>query len=64
MINRYYFTDRALQVGFKNTLDSHRLNQDKSELTIKPNYLELGIETRYFIGLLKEMVTIYARSIN
>ena len=33
MINPYYFTDRAFQVGFKINLDSHNLHQANSKLT-------------------------------
>ena len=29
--NPYYFTDRAIQLGFNITLDSHRINQANSE---------------------------------
>ena len=51
MIISYYFTDRALRVGFKITLDSHHINHTK--LTIKQNYLESGVETRYLKKNLK-----------
>ena len=44
MINTYYFTDRALQVGLNISLGSHHINQVNTILTIKPNYSE--IETR------------------
>ena len=46
MINPYYFTDRALKVGFKINLDSHHINHANSKLTIIPNYPEFGIEVR------------------
>ena len=50
MINPYYFTDRALQNGFKIDLDSHHINHTNCNLTIVPNYPEFGIE---FIILIK-----------
>ena len=47
MINPYYFTNRALQVGFEINLDSHHINHANSKLTITPNFPEFGIELRY-----------------
>ena len=44
MLNPYYFTDRALQVGFKINLDSHNLHHTNSKITITPNHPEIGIE--------------------
>ena len=44
----YCFTDRALQVEFNITLESHQINHTNSKLIIKPNYPEFGIEVRYF----------------
>ena len=64
MINPYYFTDRALQVGFKINLDSHNLHHANSKLTIIPHYPEFGIEVRYINKILKELAVIYARLIN
>ena len=64
MINPYYFTDRALQIGFKINLDSHNLHHANSKLTIIPNYPEFGIEVRYIKKILKELAVIYARLIN
>ena len=64
VINPYYFSDRALQIGFKNNLDSHNLHHANSKLTIIPNYPEFGIEVRYFNKMLKELAVIYARLIN
>ena len=61
MINPYYFTDRALQVGFKINLDSHNLHHANSKLTIIPNYPEFGIEVRYINKIMKELAVIYAR---
>ena len=43
MINPYYFTDRALQVGFEITLESHHINHANSKIFTKPNYPEYGI---------------------
>ena len=53
MRNPYYFTDRASQVGFYNTLESHHINHANSKLNIKPNYPESGIEFRYSIKITK-----------
>ena len=64
MINPYYFTDRALQIGFKINLDSHNLHHAISKLTIIPNYPEFGIEVRYINKIMKELAVIYARLIN
>ena len=64
MFNPYYFTDRALQVGFKINLDSHNLHHANSKLTILPKYPEFGIEVRYINKILKELAVIYARLIN
>ena len=64
MINRYYFTDRNLKVGLKINLDSHHINHVNSKLTVKPNYPEFGIETRYINKIMKELSVIYARLIN
>ena len=64
MLNPYYFTDNALKVGFNIKLESHNINHANSKLTVTPNYLEFGIETRYINKILKEMATIYARLIN
>ena len=64
MVNPYYFTDRALQVGLKNNLDSHNIKHANSKLTIIPNYPEFGIEIRYINKIVKELSIIYARLIN
>ena len=37
MINPHNFADRAFQVGYIITLDSHYINQATSKLRIKPN---------------------------
>ena len=60
----YYFTDRNLKVRFKINLDSHHNNHANSRLTIKPNYPEFGIETRYSYKIMKELSVFYARLIN
>ena len=64
MLNPYYFTDRALQVGFKINLDSHNLHHTNSKITITPNHPEFGIEIRYINIIMKELSVIYARLIN
>ena len=64
MIKPNYFTDRALQVGFKINLDCHHINQANSKLTITPNHPEFGIEFRYINKIMKELSIIYARLIN
>ena len=64
MPNPYYFTNRALQVGFKINLDSHHINHANSKLTILPNYPELGTELRVIKKIMKELAMIYARLIN
>ena len=64
MINPYYFTDRALQVGFKNDLDSHYINRAIFKLTITLNYSEFGIEVRYINKNIEELSVIYARLVN
>ena len=64
MLNPYYFTDRALKVGFKINLDSHQINQANSKLTTTPNYPEFGIEVRYINKIMKELSVTYARLIN
>ena len=47
MIIPYYFTDRAIQVGFNITLESHHINHANSKIKSKPNYTEFGTELRY-----------------
>ena len=64
MINPFYFTDRALRVGFNITLWSHHNNHTNSKLILKPNYPEFGIEVRYINKIIKEFSVIYARLIN
>ena len=64
MLHPSYFTDRALQIGFKINLDSHNLHHAISKLTVKPNYPEFGIEVRYINKIMKELSVIYARLIN
>ena len=61
MRNPYYFTDRALHVGFDKNLDSHIINHAISKLTSKPNFPGLVIQTRYLNEILKEMTSIFAR---
>ena len=45
MVNPFYFTDRALQVKFKTTLDSHDSRRANSIVTSIPNFS--AIEIRY-----------------
>ena len=64
MINSYYFIDENLKIGFQINLKSHNINHANSLLNIEPNFLDIGIETRYNNKILKEMSTIYTRLIN
>ena len=64
MINPFYFTDRALGVGFNITRESHHINDVKSKLFVKPNYPEFGIEVRYIKKTMKELSVIFARLIS
>ena len=64
MITSCFFTDRALQVGFKITLDSHLINYNNSRLTINPSIPESGEELRYFNKILKQLSILYARLLN
>ena len=52
-----FLNDIALQVGFFITLDSHKINHGYFKIFIKPNFSEIGIETRYIYGILKEIAT-------
>ena len=47
MVDPFYFTVRALEVGFNITLESHHINQAIPKIVIKPNYPEFGIEVPY-----------------
>ena len=60
-IDPYYLTDSNLKVGFIITLESHHNNHAHSNLIIKPNYPEFGIEFRY---IKKDSSVIYATFIN
>ena len=64
MINPYYLTNRAVLVGLKINLDSHRINHANSKLTFKPNFPEFAIETRSVKKVLQETFTIYATLLN
>ena len=61
MINPYYFTDRALQVGFNITLERLHIDHANSKLIVKSNYPEFGIEIRYSIKIMKKLTVYYAR---
>ena len=64
VINSYHFTDRVLQLGFNFTLKSHHKNHVTSNLIIKPNYPEFGIDVRYNNKIIKDLSVFYARLIN
>ena len=64
MISPYYFSDRKLQVAYKNNLDSHHINHLNSKLTISSNFENTRIEFRFINKILREMSIIYARLIN
>ena len=64
MNNSYYFTDRVLQIGFNITLESHKIDNANSLLNIFPKFLDIGIESRYIIKVLKEVAKFYARLLN
>ena len=64
MINPYYFIDENLKIGFKNNLESHKINHANSISTITPNFQEFGIEFTYIIEIVKELSVIYSRLIN
>ena len=64
MINRYYFINKNLKIGFKINLDSHNFSHANSILTITPKFPEFGIEFRYINKIIKELYVIYARLIN
>ena len=60
-----YFTDKTLQGGFNNNLDSDLIIQSKSEKPSQKTYILLGIETIYINEkILKKMATIHAKLIN
>ena len=61
MINSYYFIDRALPVVFNINLDRLNMSHANSIITNKPNFPEIGIETRYINKIFKKMATTYAR---
>ena len=64
MINPYYFIEENLKIGFKINLESQKINHANSNLTITPNFPELGIEFRYINRIVRESSIIYARLIN
>ena len=61
MITTFYYTDKALKVGFIFTLVSHHIDHFHSKITVKPNYIELDTETRYNNETLIQMATLYAK---
>ena len=64
MLNRYYFFDRNLKVGFKIILDSHHFIHANSKLTIIPKYPEFSKEVRYNNKIKNELSFIYAILLN
>ena len=48
MIKLFYFTDRALQIGFNKNLDSHQIDHANNKSNIEPNSPDFGIKFRYF----------------
>ena len=64
MINPHYFIEERLKKGFKIYLEGQNIIHANSISTITPIYPGVGIETRYFKKILKEMATIYASLIN
>ena len=51
MSNPYYFTERALSVGFNITLESHGINHANSRIIPKPNYPKFGFDLKFVILL-------------
>ena len=47
MMNPFYFSDRALQVGLNITLDTQHINHGSFKLTNQPNCKEIGIEIKF-----------------
>ena len=62
--NPDYFTDRALQIWISISLQSHHINHEKSRSNIKRNFIQIAIDFRYFIKILKQMATKYAGLLN
>ena len=60
MINLFTFTESKLKLGFKINSDTHHINHINSKFTFTSNYLEFGIEVRYFNKIKKEISVIYA----
>ena len=60
----YYFTDRALRVGFNRNLGSHHINHASSKIIVRPNYPVFGIEVRYNNKIMRDFSVIYARIMN
>ena len=63
MFNPNYSTDRALQVGFNISLDSH-INHTNSKIIVIQNYSEFGIEHRYNNKIKNELSVFYALLMN
>ena len=56
MIISYFFGDVNLKIGLEINLESRNNNLANSLLNIIPNFPDIGIETRYFNEILKEML--------
>ena len=56
MINPYYFSDEIYKkkIGFKINLESLNINHTNLVLTNTPNFPDFGIETSFFIKILKK----------
>ena len=63
-INPYYFSDRALQVGFKTALENHYSNNANYKLNIKSNYPDYGVDVRDNNKIVKELSVVYAQLTN
>ena len=61
MINPYKITDKALQVGFNIHLNSHHIDHSNSKKSSKPNFPELGIESKCINKIIQKMAIIYIR---
>ena len=64
MLNPFYFTDRALQVGFKMSLESHHIKHANSKINAGPKNPEFGIEVRYINKIRREASVFHPRLTN
>ena len=56
LINPYFFIDGNLKIGFKITLESHKISHANSILTITPNFPEFEFEFRSINKIIKELL--------